>query len=568
MADQPYNPTWTRNPLGSYNEQEAFIAMNGGTGAYIMEDEWNEMQWILGAQRAKALSKLFASGFLTKGTDSVANGTITLAPRDAFVNGHQIRMEGKSANSGNVLVTLPAGPASGTRSDLVYLTVSFVAVNYQSTIYKWGYQGGDALTNDLYDNRVGNETQRRVQKQWNIAVAQGQSTMAGAGFTATTYDSRLYTATNNAAVDGLTYAIPLYIANRTAGSPDTLTDYANYLFSFANAGQAGGFATLGSTGTLPPGQLPAATATQIGGVKPGTGLTVAGDGTLNATQYTLPSDVAKTDVAQTWTQPQTFSVAPSFTASSGAPFSVSSSANVPNLNASTLNGYVINQNLRTTDSPTFVGGTFSGAINNSNPSPFIATSSGNTARFISNWASGNYAGIGPNSSTNDSTLRIGLTNGAGAWQTPTGTNFKAYVAGALSSFKNVQDDGTGASTTNGLATFNGGIALPPPSGNNQSSNSFTFTSTSATGTTNTVTVTLDPSGYLLWKNGGSSKFLIGANGTVQTAYNSLDNGTNGDAAFNHDVTVGNKLTAQSLVVGGVPVTGGGGVTNMPSAWIG
>ncbi len=473
MADQTYNPTWTRNPLGSYNEQEAFIAMNGGTGAYIMEDEWNEMQWILGAQRAKALSKLFASGFLTKGADSVANGTITLAPRDAFVNGHQVRMEGKSANSGNVLVPLPAGPASGTRSDLVYLTVSFVTVNYQSTIYKWGYQGGDALTNDLYDNRVGNETQRRVQKQWNIVVAQGQSTMAGAGFTVTTYDSRLYTATNNAAVDGLTYAIPLYIANRTAGSPDTLTDYANYLFSFANAGQAGGFATLGSTGTLPPGQLPAATSTTIGGVKPGTGLTVAGDGTLNATQYTLPNDVAKTDVANTWTQQQTFSVAPSFTASSGVPFAVTSNTMVSNLNANFLGGY-------------------------------SSTSYG----------------------------RLGV-----------------------------------ASTWTAAQTFGGGIALPPPSGNNQSSNSFTFTSTSSTGTTNTVTVTLDPNGYLLWKNGGSSKFLIGANGTVQTAYNSLDNGTNGDAAFNHDVTVGNKLTAQSLVVGGVPVTPYNPLTS-PNAWIG
>jgi hypothetical protein len=131
-------------------------------------------------------------------------------------------------------------------------------------------------------------------------------------------------------------------------------------------GSSGGVAPLDNNALVPSANLPKASSNALGAVKIGSGINIAGDGTISVTPYTLPSDVAKTDVPQTWTAAQSFANSITSTVATGtAPFIVSSTTKVTNLNADKVDGYDFNQSLQTTDSPTFAAvtaTTFTGSL--------------------------------------------------------------------------------------------------------------------------------------------------------------------------------------------------------------
>lgn len=73
----------------------------------------------------------------------------------------------------------------------------------------------------------------------------------------------------------------------------------------ATSASIAGNNVLTTASAIPAGQLPVATTGTLGLVEIGSGITVNA-GVISAEPYTLPGDVAKTDVAQPWTAAQTF----------------------------------------------------------------------------------------------------------------------------------------------------------------------------------------------------------------------------------------------------------------------
>jgi hypothetical protein len=167
-----------------------------------------------------------------------------------LVGGYVVRVQDayyQTLPSGMNKVILASPPVSGTRDDLVYLEVWFQEVGYagnvdqvDSTIYKNGGVNSGTSTNTLYDDRVAEETSRRVQLRWRITTAQGvnfasypdglndpsvKARGGAAGTTAFTFSSAdigLYSAGSGSSSDsislnsvyGIVYAIPLFKVTR------------------------------------------------------------------------------------------------------------------------------------------------------------------------------------------------------------------------------------------------------------------------------------------------------------------------------------------------------------------
>ena len=59
-----YVPNFSRDPKGKYDPRLNFVAIKGGTDAYLLEDEWNEMQWIQSDKQASLIRRMTNSGCL------------------------------------------------------------------------------------------------------------------------------------------------------------------------------------------------------------------------------------------------------------------------------------------------------------------------------------------------------------------------------------------------------------------------------------------------------------------------------------------------------------------------
>jgi hypothetical protein len=188
-----YNPTFNRKKLGNFNKNKSFVSVIGGTDAYFMEDEFNEMQWIQNEEKAELLRLKYYSGIIDK--DPIDD--IVTQPEDRFipdlfsfhknialVNGYIVKLMGnmgmlnenkviKNEEINNVLLNAP--PTDGKREDFVYLEVWFKEIKHDSDIWhngnEWNYRG--LITNDIFDMRINGETCRRLQMQWAIRTVDG-----------------------------------------------------------------------------------------------------------------------------------------------------------------------------------------------------------------------------------------------------------------------------------------------------------------------------------------------------------------------------------------------------------
>ena len=259
-----YNPSFSRDARGKFNPELGFVSIKGGTDAYLVEDELNELQWIQNEARAELVRKMTNSGCMqTFGfSDSLIGGglkELPTTPNSFLLGGFETVLNGylayidKSDLTGNI-ITLPA--ATGTRQDFVFLEFWFRELQSYETVKKFGGINNDPVGYQLIDSRMGVETAHRVQLQWNIrSIADVNQTNYAKGFIDelgnsnlnihpkilntsgeyTSYnfslsanDANLYISGNGiikdelgnvtnplGTADGYVYAIPLFFVNRS-----------------------------------------------------------------------------------------------------------------------------------------------------------------------------------------------------------------------------------------------------------------------------------------------------------------------------------------------------------------
>lgn len=173
----------------NYEAKTGFTGIKFGYDKPILETELNEMQIIQEKARTSIVRKLLPSGFaelvnkefsginivynpIDKGVNKLNH--IAIAPSKVIVDGYELNLQGDfTINNVDeyVLVNLGEAPLTGEREDLVYLEVWFRTISSIDSIPEWSYQDGNIMDYSIVDDRVSDETSRRVAMCWNIRVA-------------------------------------------------------------------------------------------------------------------------------------------------------------------------------------------------------------------------------------------------------------------------------------------------------------------------------------------------------------------------------------------------------------
>ena len=194
-----YIPDFSRNAKGKFDPTLNFLSIKGGTDAYLIEDEWNELQWIQVEERAKLIRSMTKSGCLQisnnvnsedPGTykahlflirdnegnilqhaDNIAStnelNSFTINPFQAVLNGHIARIESNKPEGLKVVLSDPY-PTSKNRQDLIILEFWFKEVRPHDRIPLFGGVENDSVSFEMLDHRISIPSTNRVQLQWRI----------------------------------------------------------------------------------------------------------------------------------------------------------------------------------------------------------------------------------------------------------------------------------------------------------------------------------------------------------------------------------------------------------------
>lgn len=194
-----YIPDFSRNAKGKFDPTLNFISIKGGTDAYLVEDEWNELQWIQVEERAKLIRTMTKSGCLqisnnvnsddpgaykahlflirdsedniVQHADQITStnelNSFTLNPFKAVLNGHIVRVESNKPEGLRIQLTDPY-PTSKERQDLVILEFWFKEIRPYDKVPLFGGVENDSVSFEMLDHRISIPTTNRVQLQWRL----------------------------------------------------------------------------------------------------------------------------------------------------------------------------------------------------------------------------------------------------------------------------------------------------------------------------------------------------------------------------------------------------------------
>lgn len=194
-----YVPDFSRNPKGKFDPRLNFISIKNATDAYLLEDEFNEIQWIQSNEIAKLIKAMTFSGPLQasfhKNTNESGapiahnylirddNGNI-IRPADsitsenelnvfyinpfyAVLDGYIARIDTGTDSLLKVKVEEPY-PTSTMREDLVILEFWYRELRPHDKIPLFGGIDNEEVSYEMLDRRISIPTSNRVQLQWRI----------------------------------------------------------------------------------------------------------------------------------------------------------------------------------------------------------------------------------------------------------------------------------------------------------------------------------------------------------------------------------------------------------------
>ena len=143
-----------RSPKGSFEINNNFIGIQAGSEGYLLEDEFNELQWIQYEQKAQSNRSTINSGLIynfpiINGSKSVINNSLNIIDKNTLlwsirdyvpvnINGYTFRLCGthkrdvKQAPTdyNNILINLTELELlDGSINELIYLEVWFENIN-------------------------------------------------------------------------------------------------------------------------------------------------------------------------------------------------------------------------------------------------------------------------------------------------------------------------------------------------------------------------------------------------------------------------------------------------------
>ena len=232
-----YNPTFNRPVCGKYNDESSFISIIGGSDAYLLEDEVNELQWIQIKSRTEMLKELCKNGLIKENDNTIYGSGI--ANNIIYINNFKFNVNGFIAKiySDNGFNTVKLNSTPSDRMDFVFLEVYLKIIDFKNIeelnnkIYRFGGLSNDIIDYEMFDSRVGVQTSKRVQLQWTISKKDDINYISNNPFDDNEITSSItnniikkvnnvyFSETNENTkdiIDKCVYAFPLCVVRRTA----------------------------------------------------------------------------------------------------------------------------------------------------------------------------------------------------------------------------------------------------------------------------------------------------------------------------------------------------------------
>ena len=251
-----YSPTFGQPLKGKFHPDSAIYSMNIGSNAYVTEREMNEIQWLRIHEVADLIRNMTFSGVLMNSNDKENEFEAVLSNKpnefelenfrsviDGFILDNTAYQNGEKTR---IKVELPNPPVARTRRDVVAVEMFFKELKGNDKPYMYGGMTNDVISDyNIIDERIEEETSRRIQLWWRIAVFEDRECTYIDGFRdeegninpeifplkdtyyaafnakyrLSEHDEHLYIADNVPnTVDNKCYAIPLMLVTRLNNS--------------------------------------------------------------------------------------------------------------------------------------------------------------------------------------------------------------------------------------------------------------------------------------------------------------------------------------------------------------
>lgn len=156
------------NKGSTFNKDANFQGVKFGADAPLLETELNELQDIQTEARAEIIRDSIPSGFVKLGEldyDYMLNNENCVKLKTdsvAYVNGYKILIPK------DTIVDIGKAPEKDAREDLLFLEVWKEEVTKDSILTVAGGEGQAQISNTILDDRIGQETARRIALKWRI----------------------------------------------------------------------------------------------------------------------------------------------------------------------------------------------------------------------------------------------------------------------------------------------------------------------------------------------------------------------------------------------------------------
>ena len=149
------------NNYTNYDKDSNFKTVVIGAGSKVLEVEINEMQEIWFNTYQRFVKDFVGNGVLNIGKYIVDNGKLTIKNESMLVDGY--------------IIDIPQSEIPISIGDFAYLKVWEDTVDYNSPIYyKGNSQSSQTVKNYIMDERIGEETSRRIQVRYALVTDPGE----------------------------------------------------------------------------------------------------------------------------------------------------------------------------------------------------------------------------------------------------------------------------------------------------------------------------------------------------------------------------------------------------------